>query len=277
MSTSDRVRSLGFAANSTERALVALQNAARSASEACVAEEVPVAFVYSGRPHVVMMCTPDNLEDLAVGFTVSEQIVEGPEHVEAIDIERHRRGIEVRVRIPQRALDALAVRARALAGRTGCGLCGVEAIDDAVRPARKVESALTFAADALWRAGASLDAHQPLNRETRTVHAAAWATSDGVLRIVREDVGRHNALDKVLGALLREGGNPATGFLVVTSRASFELVQKATTLGVPLLAAVSRPTGLAVTLAEESGLTLVGVLRGRSANIYTHAERVRSS
>jgi formate dehydrogenase accessory protein FdhD len=168
----------------------------------------------------------------------------------------------------------LAQRTRARAGRSGCGLCGVEAIDDAVRAVRPVKSPLTLSADALWHAGDALDAHQPLNRETRAVHAAAWATPDGALAMVREDVGRHNALDKVLGALARAGIDPSTGFLLVTSRASFELVQKASAAGVALLAAVSRPTGLAVRIADESGITLVGLLRGRTANVYSHPERI---
>ena len=242
-----------------------------------VAEEVPVAFVYSGRPHVVMMCTPEHLDDLAVGFTLSEEIVARAADITAIEIERHSRGIELRIQIPQPALDALATRTRALSGRTGCGLCGVEAIEDAVRTPHRVQSPLAIDASALWKAGEALVDRQPLNRDTRAVHAAAWATADGALLVVREDVGRHNALDKVLGALVRERVDASTGFLVVTSRASFELVQKATTMGVPLLAAVSRPTGLAVRLATEAGLTLVGLLRGKSGNVYSHPQRIRAS
>ena len=147
-------------------------------------------------------------------------------------------------------------------------------IDDAVRPVKIVETKLTVSPSALWRAGEALEAHQPLNRETRAVHAAAWATADGMLAVVREDVGRHNALDKVLGALARAGTDPSAGFLVVTSRASFELVQKAAAAGVAVLAAVSRPTGLAVKIADASGIALVGLLRGRTANVYSHPERI---
>ncbi len=257
-----------------EREFVRLADGDRVHESAAVAEEVPVAFVYSGRPHVVMMCTPEHLEDLAYGFSLTEGIVASAAEIEHIDVATHARGAELAITIPVEAAARLAQRTRALAGRTGCGLCGVEAIDDAVRAVRPVRSSLNVSESALWRAGESLEAHQPLNRETRTVHAAAWASADGELVVTREDVGRHNALDKVLGALARAGTDASTGFLIVTSRASFELVQKASAAGVALLAAVSRPTGLAVRIADESGITLVGLLRGHSANIYSHPERI---
>jgi FdhD protein len=241
-----------------------------------VAEEVPVAFVYSGRAHAVMMATPADLEDLAVGFTLSELVVADRRDIGRVAVSPHSRGVELSIEIPVEAAGRLAERARAISGRTGCGLCGVEAIEDAVRPPRVVTSSLAVESEALWRAAAALDALQPFNQATHAVHGAAWAAPDGELRVVREDVGRHNALDKVLGALAREGVDASSGFLVVTSRASFELVQKAAVFGVPLLAAVSRPTGLAVRLAETCGMSLVGLLRGRTANVYTHPERVRA-
>jgi FdhD protein len=259
---------------SRERPFVRLSDSARVEETAAVAEEVPVAFVYSGRPHVVMMCSPADLEDLAWGFSLTEGIVAHAGEIEQVDVSHHSRGVELAITIPIEAANRLAQRTRALVGRTGCGLCGVEAIDDAVRPLRVVESPLAVSVEALWRAGEALDSHQPLNRETRAVHAAAWATADGSLAVVREDVGRHNALDKVLGALARAGTDPSTGFLVVTSRASFELVQKAAAAGVSLLGAVSRPTGLAVRIADASAITLVGLLRGRTANVYSHPERI---
>jgi formate dehydrogenase accessory protein FdhD len=257
-----------------QRPLVVLNGATREDSTAPVAEEVPVAFVYSGRPHVVMMASPGDLEDLAYGFTLTEGITASASEIERVELSRHARGAELAITIPVERVAALAQRTRALAGRTGCGLCGVEAIDDAVRAPRAVHSSLSISVGALWRAGESLDAHQPVNRETHAVHAAAWCDGSGALTVVREDVGRHNALDKVLGALARAGTDPSTGFLVVTSRASFELVQKAAAAGVALLAAVSRPTGLAVRIAEASGITLVGLLRGRTANVYSHPERI---
>jgi len=150
----------------------------------------------------------------------------------------------------------------------------VEVIDEALRDTRPVRSDLVLQRDALWHAGEALGARQLLNRETNAIHAAAWAAADGSLRVVREDVGRHNALDKVLGALAREDVDASRGFLVVTSRASYELIQKAAVAGVPILAAVSRPTALAIRLAEDAGIALVGLLRGRTANVYSHAERI---
>jgi FdhD protein len=260
---------------SRDRPFVRLADFTRATEHAAVAEEVPVAFVYSGRPHVVMMCTPEHLEDLAYGFSLTEGIVANVAEIERVDVATHARGAELGIAIPVAAAARLAQRTRALAGRTGCGLCGVEAIDDAVRAVRPVVSSLSVSSNALWLAGEALDAHQPLNHETHAVHAAAWATPDGSVMVAREDVGRHNAVDKVLGALARAGTDASAGFLVVTSRASFELVQKASAAGVALLAAVSRPTGLAVRIADASGITLVGLLRGRTANVYSHPERIQ--
>jgi FdhD protein len=260
-----------------ERAFTTISDDGAAAGRAATAEEVPVAFVYRTRTHAVMMATPADLEDLAVGFTLSEQIVPRPADITRVDVARHSRGIEINIDIPAASAAALAARARALAGRTGCGLCGVEAIDDAVRLPAVVSSGLVVDRDALWRAAAALDAGQALNRETHAIHGAAWATPDGSVRIVREDVGRHNALDKVLGAIARAGLEAGDGFLLVTSRASFELVQKAAVFGVPLLAAVSRPTGLAIRVADGAGMCLVGLLRGRTANVYTHEGRVRGA
>ncbi len=265
---------VGYGSPVEERSFVRLAGGSRDAEQAPVAEEVPVAFVYSGRAHAVMMATPTDLEDLAVGFTLSELIVETRREVRRVSVSPHSRGVELAIEVPPAAVDRLAERARAISGRTGCGLCGVEAIEDAVRTPRTVTSSLAIDPEALWRAGEALDAQQPFNRDTHAVHAAGWATADGELQVVREDVGRHNALDKVLGALARKDVDASTGFLVVTSRASFELVQKAAVFGVPILAAVSRPTGLAVRLAERCGMGLVGLLRGRTANVYAHPERL---
>jgi len=265
--------SLGYSAPTVARDFDRLTDDATESQHSALAAEVPVALVYNGRPHVVMMCTPADLEDFAVGFTVTEAIAEASE-ITRIDVVKYSRGIELQIEIPSAAADKVGERGRAIVGRTGCGLCGVEVIDDALREPRLVRSALVLARDALWRASETLGARQPLNNETNAIHAAAWATSDGTLRVVREDVGRHNALDKVLGALSRAGTEADDGFLIVTSRASYELVQKAAVANVPLLAAVSRPTALAVQLAEEAGITLVGLLRGRTANVYCHWERI---
>src|SRR3954470_22412497 len=268
------VPGIGWAPAVRDRAFIRLNDADAADGLAPVAEEVPVAFVYGGRSHVVMMCTPEDLEDLAVGFSVTEGIVERADDVRRVEVVRHSRGIELQIEIPPEAAERLAGRGRAISGRTGCGLCGVEAIDDVLRAPPPIRGDTRFTPAALWRAGDALDAHQPFNRATHTVHAAAWADGEGHLRVVREDVGRHNALDKVMGALARGHIEAENGFQVVTSRASYELVLKSAIAGVPLLGAVSRPTNLAIALADDTNITLVGLLRGRSGNVYTHAERL---
>ena len=218
---------LGYGAPASDRDFTSISTAGDRPGRAAVAEEVPVAFVYCRRTHAVMMATPCDLEDLAIGFTLSEGIAEDVREIRRVTVSRHSRGIELKIDVPSAIADRLAIRARALAGRTGCGLCGVEAIEDAVRVPVRIASTLRVAADAIWRATSALAEHQPLNSDTHAIHGAAWATPSGDLRIVREDVGRHNALDKVLGALARAGIAAGEGFVVVTSRASFELVQKA--------------------------------------------------
>ena len=268
------VPGVGYGSPLSVHPLVRLSDGGAAPGQTTVATEVPVAFVYNGRSHVVMMSTPADLEDLAVGFSISEEIVHGAAEIAHLDVVRYSRGIELQMSIPAEAAERLAERGRAIAGRTGCGLCGAEAIDDVLREVPAVESALVIARDALFRAGAALDEHQPYNHDTRTVHAAAWVTPDGALRVVREDVGRHNALDKVLGALAREGIDAREGFLVVTSRASYEMVQKSATVGIALLAAISAPTALAIHLADETGMTLIGFARSESHVVYTHPARV---
>ncbi len=269
-----RVTNLGNLPPSQPRPFTRIDGAAARADSGAVAEEVPVAFVYGGKPHVVMMCTPADIDDLAVGFTLSEEIASGLGEIVRYYVVRHARGIEVQIELHPDAQARVAERTRALAGRTGCGLCGIDAIDHAIREPRLVSTNVQFSAAAVARAGESLAANQPLNSETRAVHAAAWANEAGSLEIVREDVGRHNALDKVIGALARAGRDPSTGFFVVTSRASYELVQKVAVTGSPLLAAVSRPTGLAIDFAEKAGVTLAGLVRGQGANVYTHFPRL---
>jgi FdhD protein len=264
---------LGYAAPTQAHHFARLSEGDSADERAALAVEVPVALVYNGRPHAVMMCTPADLEDFAVGFTATEGIARAAEIVR-VDVVKYARGIELQIELTAPAADRLADRGRAIIGRTGCGLCGVEAIDDALRENQPVRSSLVVSRESLWRAGAALTARQPLNVETNTIHAAAWVTADGDLHVVREDVGRHNALDKVIGALARAGGDASAGFALVTSRASYELVQKVAVANIPILAAVSRPTALAVQLADDAGITLIGLLRGRSANVYSHGERI---
>jgi len=266
---------LGYALPSARRPLVHVTENGRATGDSEVAEEIPVALVYNGRPHVVIMGTPTDLEDLAIGFSLTEGVVDSANEIERVEVVRASHGVELQLQIPNARADRVAERSRGLASRTGCGLCGIESIHEALRMPGKVGSSLTVEADALWRAGETLAERQELNRATNSVHAAAWADVDGTLRVVREDVGRHNALDKVLGAVLRADRSPASGFVLVTSRASYELVQKAAICGVEVLAAISRPTGLAIRFADAAGVTLVALLRGRSANIYSRPERIK--
>lgn len=265
---------LGYARVSSEHPLVRIAGEHAERGAACIAEETPIALVYNGRPYVVVMGTPADLEDLAVGFSVTEGVVDAAAGVDGVDVVRASHGIELQIRISDADAVRLDERTRNLTARTGCGLCGIETIGDVLRMPAVVGQSLSIPRQALWRASAELARAQTINNETNAVHAAGWASSDGVLHIVREDVGRHNALDKVLGALGRAGTAAGGGFIVVTSRASYEMVQKAAVCGVELVAAISRPTGLAIRFAESAGVTLVGLLRGTSANVYSHPERI---
>ena len=265
---------LGYAHPVERRTYTRVRESDRTTEEAPVAEEVPVALAYNGKPHVVMMCTPADIEDFARGFTLTEEIVANASEIGTIKAVKYSQGIEVAIAIPEARAARLADRGRALVGRTGCGLCGVTTIDDALRPGRHV-CAPAFAAlsvDALFSAADSLAAWQIYNDGTNAVHAAAWADRTGTIVFAREDVGRHNALDKLIGAISVAGLDSRAGFVLVTSRASYELVQKCAAVGIVALAAISRPTGLAIRMADAAGIGLAGLVRGRSANLYAHPE-----
>ena len=266
---------LGYAHPVERRTFVRVDETHAGSGEATVAEEVPVALAYNGRPHVVMMCTPADIEDFARGFTLTEEIVRHRSDIGAIVAVKYSQGIEVAIAIPESDADALVDRGRALVGRTGCGLCGVTTIGDALRAGNRIttRATTTLTTAALFTAASALPARQIYNDGTGAIHGAAWALADGSLALVREDVGRHNALDKLIGAMLLAGIDPSTGFALVTSRASYELVQKCAVAGIVALAAISRPTGLAVRMAEAAGIGLAALVRGRSANFYAHPER----
>ncbi|MEO5624681.1 MAG: formate dehydrogenase accessory sulfurtransferase FdhD [Dokdonella sp.] len=234
----------------------------------CIAEEVPVALLYNDYPHVVMMATPRDLDDFALGFSLSEGVIENANELGSIEIGNLLEGIELRLRIPAARADALEARQRNLTGRTSCGLCGTQALEDAVRQPARVAAGVEIDAATLHRALAQLHERQPLNAATGATHAAAWAHADGTLRLLREDVGRHNALDKLIGAMGRADEEVCQGFLIITSRASYEMVQKAATVGIPTLAAISAPTALAIQLAESTGVTLIGFARDESHVVY---------
>jgi len=235
----------------------------------CIAEELPVALLYNRRPHVVMMATPRDLDDFVLGFSLSEAVIGRAEELSDVQTQVLLEGIEVRVQIPDARAEALEARRRNLTGRTSCGLCGAQALEDAVRQPASVVGGIDVDAQTLHRALDRMHELQPLNAATGATHAAAWAHADGTIALLREDVGRHNALDKLIGAMTRAGEDMRAGFLVITSRASYEMVQKAATVGIPILAAISAPTALAIQLAESTGVTLVGFARTSSHVIYT--------
>ncbi len=239
-----------------------------------VAEEQPIALSYHGIPHVVMLATPADLEDLAVGFTLSEALVDKPNEIRSVELFNEQGTLEVRISIDTERFAALLRRQRNLTGRTGCGLCGAETIEQAIRHPAPVAQGVSITADELQAALAELHARQPLNAKTGSVHAAAWALPGKGIQLVREDVGRHNALDKVIGALVRANIDCSAGYLLITSRASYEMVQKAATVGITLLAAVSAATALAIRLAEEANLTLVGFARPHQQVVYAHPQRL---
>ena len=241
-----------------------------------VAEETPVALVYDGVPHVVMMASPQDLEDFAVGFSLSEGLIGAASDIRGLAIEPHPEGMAVAVSCRPGALAELGERRRNLTGRTGCGLCGAETLAQAVRAPRPVSApGAALAPGALQRALAGLADTQPLNAVTGAVHAAAWCDRSGAILLVREDVGRHNALDKLIGARMRQGKTFADGFLLLTSRASYELVLKASMVDIAVVVAVSAPTGLAIRMAGEAGITLAAFLRNGRHTVYTHPERLR--
>jgi len=239
-----------------------------------VAEEMPVALVYHDVPHVVMLATPADLEDYAVGFTLSEGLVARPEEIRGVEVIAGEASCDVKISVAWERFTQLLQRRRNLAGRTGCGLCGAETAEDAIRECAPVPAGVTVSAAELHATLAQLPARQLLNKRTGSVHAAAWVLPGQGIQVVREDVGRHNALDKTIGALARTGADFAAGYMLITSRASYEMVQKAATVGISLLVAVSAPTAFAVRLAERSGLTLVAFARADRHVVYAHPQRV---
>jgi FdhD protein len=228
-------------------------------------------------PHVVMLATPTDLEEFALGFSITEGIIKNPQELLSARIYNRSNGIEVQLKIPDHRFQCLADKGRNLTGRTGCGLCGASTLSQAIRQPDQVNGDLTLSAAELHSALTDIKQHQKLNQLTGAVHAAAWATPRQGILNVREDVGRHNALDKLIGFLLRSGKDLSTGFVIVTSRASYEMVQKTAWVGITLLAAVSAPTGLAIRLANETGLTLIGFARDDQHVIYTHPQRLTHS
>ena len=235
-------------------------------------QEVAVGLSFDGRPHTVLMATPDDVEDLARGFTVTEAVARAEDIIE-VEVTQTDLGILADIKLKPGAIQRKA-RPRTLEGRSSCGLCGVQRLADAVRPLPRLEVEATVSHQAVQRAVDALGEVQALGRLTRATHAAAFADAQGALVVVREDVGRHNALDKLAGAMAREGRDASGGFVLVTSRCSFEMVEKTVRMGCSILVAVSAPTDLAIRRAEEAGLTLVALARADGHTVFTFAERL---
>lgn len=222
--------------------------------------EAPVGIVYGTVPFAVMMATPADIEDFVTGFSLTEGIIETAEDIRSIEVERDGQGLRASVTLSPRRMSEHLSRKRSLTGRTGCGVCGVEDVKD-LPQSRPVSPAPSPTMAAIKRAVLDLEHHQPLNDLTRAVHAAAWFDRNGGFVCCREDVGRHNALDKLIGALMHQGVEPGNGFLVITSRCSFEMVEKCAAFGASLLVAVSAPTSLAIERARHLGVSLIGIAR----------------
>ena len=233
-----------------------------------LANEVPVALEFDGEAYAVMMLTPADLEDFAVGFARSERIIARADEIARIDIREGTRGVGVDVRLEKEHSARLAQRRRAIPGQSGCGICGLTSIEEALPQLAKVAAPPHVTAAALFAALKALPSRQTLNQATGAVHAASFCKPDGEIVAVREDVGRHNAFDKVIGHLSRTGIDPSAGFALLTSRCSYELVQKAVLARIPMLVTISAPTELAVSIAKETDLTLVALARGDSVLVF---------
>lgn len=240
-----------------------------------IPEETAIAFTYDGGSYAVMMATPRDLEDFALGFSFTEGVISSPADIKQLEIVEHDSGTELRMWLTDPRAAALGKRRRYLAGPTGCGLCGIDSLTETLRPISRVAGGAAFAPAEIMRALSALPPRQELNRQTRAVHAAAFWRPKAGLVAVREDVGRHNALDKLAGAMLRGETRGDGGMILLTSRVSVEMVQKTAAIGAPLIVAVSAPTALALRTAEAAGITLVGVARDDGFEVFTHPQRIK--
>ena len=242
-----------------------------------IPEETAIALTYNGGTYAVMMATPQNLRDFAIGFSLSEGIVQSPDDIRSLDIVDLDDGVELRMWLAQPGADRLNERRRHIAGPTGCGICGIDSIAEAIRPAAIVARGRGFSSQEVMAAMQSIPPLQTINIETRAVHAAAfWIPGRGTVAL-REDVGRHNALDKLAGGLAQGRISTGEGMVLLTSRVSVEMVQKTAAMGAPVMVAASAPTALAVRMADAAGITLAAIARGDGFEIFTHPDRITSA
>jgi FdhD protein len=256
---------------------LAWRDARLSDGTRAIPEETALALTYNGGTYAVMMGTPQNLDDFAIGFSLSEGIVQSPDEIASLDIVDLDDGIELRMWLAEDKAVRLSERRRHIAGPTGCGLCGIDSIAEAVRPAAVIAKGRSFSPHEIMTAMAGISPLQPINIETRAVHGAAFWTPAGGIVALREDVGRHNALDKLAGALAQIKVPTSEGMVLLTSRVSVEMVQKTAAMGVAVMVAVSAPTALAVRIAEAAGITLIAIARADGFEIFTHPDRVASA
>ncbi len=245
-------------------------------SEDVLAVEMPVALEYNGISHVVMLASPADLEDFALGFSLTEGIIASPAECYGVEVEQRPDGRLVHIEITSERFAKLKERRRNLAGRTGCGLCGTEALDQVTRWVEPVAHRHPVKPILMTAGMRAMQALQTLQQQSGATHAASWMNEAGEVVCVREDVGRHNALDKLIGALAEQGSDFTRGALLITSRASYEMVQKAAIMGIGSIAAISAPTSFAVRLAEQAGVTLLGFMRDASYVVYAHPERLQT-
>ncbi len=275
----------------TARCLLVRPDGVQEVSRA-LPREVPVAMVYNGSTHAVMMATPDDLEDFAFGFSLSEHVITGPDEIERLEIVEHGAGIEARIWLAEDRARAMIARRRQIAGPVGCGLCGIDSLEEALHPVSPLpapgEDRFQLEPATVIAAMAALRCRQPLHDRTRAVHAAGFLRPGAGVTAVREDVGRHNALDKLIGALARErAGNPggiggqgptraigSGGAIILTSRVSVEMVQKCAVLGAPVLIAASAPTALALQVAQQANITVAALVRDDEFRVFTLPERI---
>jgi FdhD protein len=268
----DSLRTLGSVETSTT--IITFKDGEPVRGARAIPCEVPVNLTYGGIPLAVMMATPADLEDFAVGFSLTEGIIQEATEVRAVRIETDERGLKLAIDLKPDRLHEHLARRRVMSGRTGCGLCGIDDLNALPQARAPKGLAPNVSLGGIRKALTMLEGEQTLNESTHAVHAAAWADLDGTIRCVREDVGRHNALDKLIGALCRAGTNPNRGFIVVTSRCSFELVEKVAVFGARTIIAISAPTSLALERAQRLDITLVGIARHDSVTVFHGLERI---
>ena len=230
-----------------------------------VISEAPIAIEYNGIGYAVMMATPVDLEDYAIGFSMSEGLISRADEILAVDAHKADLGWILRIQVPQKNAEKVFARARQRVSESSCGLCGMDNLDEVMRPLPRVTAQIAVADAAIFSALSALRSHQTLNADTGSAHAAAFCAPDGAIRMTREDVGRHNALDKLIGALVRADIDITAGFIILTARCSLELVQKTILANCPMLVTISAATDLAINIAQKSGLRLISLARADSA------------